>query len=246
MIAIGLASLVYGNDSFLWYTIPLMPGSALLVYLCGLVALASGIGLLLPPYLLRACRILVAYLGLWLVVLKLTSLLASPGEMMRWESCGETMAMLAGALCLLAMHAGEWEKKRVPFLVGERGIRIARYLAVAALVTFGLAHFAYADRTASLVPRWLPFPLFWVYLTGIANITAAAGMLLGFYPRLAATLAAAMLWAFTLLVWIPRVTSAPSDQGNWTEWILSAGIAAGSWLVAETWRGEPWKVRRSF
>lgn len=246
MIAIGLASIIYGNDSFLWYTIPDMPGSATLVYLCGLVALASGIGLFLPDYLLRACRTLVVYLGLWLVVLKVTTLLGSPGEMMRWESCGETMAMLAGALCLLAIHAGEWEKQRVPFLVGDRGIRVARYLLMAALVTFGLAHFAYADRTASLVPRWLPFPLFWVYFTGIANIAAAAGMLLGFYPRLAATLAAAMLWAFTLLVWIPRVMAAPSDQGNWTEWILSAAIASGAWLVAETWRGEPWKSRRSY
>lgn len=83
-------------------------------------------------------------------------------------------------------------------------------------------------------------------ITGIANIAAAAGMLLGFYPRLAATLAAAMLWTFTLLVWIPRVASAPSDQGTWTEWILSAAIAAGAWIVAETWRGEPWKVRRFF
>ena len=126
MIGIGIASLVYGNDSFLWYTIPDMPGSALLVYLCGLVALASGVGLFLPNYLLRACRALVVYLGLWLVVLKLTTLLGSPGEMMRWESCGETMAMLAGAMCLLAVHAGEWEKQRMPILVGARGIRVAR------------------------------------------------------------------------------------------------------------------------
>ena len=246
MIAIGIVSIVYGNDSFIWVLIPDMPGSATLVYLCGLTALASGIGLLLPRYLLLACRVLVAFLLLWLVVLKLTSLLASPGQLVRWESCGETLAILAGALCLLAKNAGEWEKQRVGFAVGENGIRLARYLLIAAVLTFGLAHFAYADMTASLVPRWLPFPHFWAYLTGAASIAAAAGMLLGLYPRLAAVLEAAMLWAFTLLVWIPRVTSTPSDQGNWTEWILSAAIAAGAWLVAETYRGEPWKARRTF
>jgi uncharacterized membrane protein len=246
MIGIGVASIVWGNDSFLWYTIPDMPGSATLVYLCGLVALASGVGLLLPAYLRLACRVLVIYLALWLVVLKLTTLLGAPGELIRWESCGETLAILAGALCLLSANAGDWEKQRVPFVVGERGIRLARYCLIAALITFGLAHFAYADRTASLVPRWFPFAHFWVYLTGIANLAAAAGMLLGVYPRLAATLAAAMLWVFTIFVWIPRLLSTPSEQGNWTEWILSAAIAAGAWLVAETYRSEPWKVRRSF
>jgi uncharacterized membrane protein len=245
IIAIGLVSLVYGNDSFVWVAIPDMPGSATLVYLCGLVLVASGIGLLWSPYLVLACRVLIIFLLAWLVVLKLPTLLASPLEVVRWESCGETLAILAGALCLLATHAGDWEKQRVRFVVGENGIRIARYLLIAALVTFGLAHFAYAGMTASLVPKWLPFPYFWVYLTGAANIAAAAGMLFGFYPRLAANLEALMLWLFTLLVWIPRVTSTPSDQGNWTEWFLSAAIAAGAWLVAETYQGEAWKARRT-
>ena len=231
MIALGIASIIYGNDSFIWVLIPDMPGSATLVYLCGLVLLASGVGLLWSPYLSLACRVLVIFLLLWLMILKLPTLMAKPLELARWESFGETLAILAGALCLLANQQGNREK----------GIRIARYLLIAALPMFGLAHFAYADMTASLVPKWLPFPHFWVYLTGAANIAAAAGMLFGFYPRLAANLEAAMLWLFTLLVWIPRVTTAPSDQGNWTEWILSAAIAAGAWLVAETYRDKPWK-----
>ena len=245
MIAMGLASLVYGNDSFIWVAIPDMPGSATLVYLCGLILLASGIGLLWTPYLLLACRVLGVFLLLWLVVLKLPTLLGAPLQVVRWEGFGETLVILAGVLCLLATHAGDWEKQRVRFVVGDNGIRIARYMLIAAITTFGLAHFAYADMTASLVPRWLPFPHFFAYLTGVASIAAAAGMLFGFYARLAANLEAAMLWLFTLLVWIPRVTSTPSDQGNWTEWFLSAAIAAGAWLVADTYRGEPWKARRT-
>jgi uncharacterized membrane protein len=244
MIAIGAVSMVYGNDSFIWVLIPDMPGSATLVYLCGIVALASGAGLLWEPYLLPACRTLVIFLLLWLVVLKVPYLLGSPFEVVRWESLGETLAILAGALCILATHAGDWEKRRVGFVVGERGIRVARYLLVVALVTFGLAHFAYANMTASLVPRWLPFPHFIAYLTGAASIAAAAGMLFGSYARLATNLEALMLWLFTLLVWIPRVTNAPSDQGNWTEWFLSAAIAAGAWVVADTYRAEPWKAAR--
>jgi uncharacterized membrane protein len=245
MIAIGIVSIIYGNESAVWILIPDMPGSATLVYLCGLVALASGVGLLADRWLLRACRVLVVFLLLWLVVLKATWLLFSPSAMNRWESFGETAAILAGALCLLASHAGDWEKTHASFAVGERGIRIARYLLIAALVTFGLAHFAYLDMTASLVPGWLPFPKAIAALTGAASIAAAAGMLFGFYARMAATLEAVMLWSFTLLVWIPRVTSNPKFQDYWTEWFLSAAIAAGAWIVAETYRAEPWRSRRT-
>ena len=245
MIAIGLISLVYGNSSFIWVAIPDMPGSATLVYLCGLIAIAAGAGLLLKPYLLLACRVLVIFLLLWLVI-KLPYLAGTPGRLANWETCGETLAILAGALCLLATNAGDWEKRNLQFAVGEKGIRIARYLLIAALITFGLAHFAYVDMTAKLVPRWLPFPYALAYLTGAASLAAAAGMLIGVYPRLAANLETVMLWLFTLLVWIPRVSSVPSDQGNWTEWFLSAAIAAGAWVVADTYRDSPWAARRTF
>src|SRR4051812_41398269 len=114
MIAIGLVSLIYGNDSYVWILIPDMPGSATLVYLCGLVAIASGIGLLWRPYLVLACRALTIFLLLWLVVLKLPWLLASPLQVVRWESFGETLAILAGALSLLANHPGDWVKRHLP------------------------------------------------------------------------------------------------------------------------------------
>ena len=85
MMAIGLVTLVYGSSSFIWDAVPDMPGRTLLIYLCGLAALASGAGLLLRPYLLQACRLLVAFLLLWLVLINLPTLLGAPQEMVRWE-----------------------------------------------------------------------------------------------------------------------------------------------------------------
>lgn len=92
----------------------------------------------------------------------------------------------------------------------------------------------------SLVPKWLGFPLGWTYLTGAASIAAAAGMLFAVVPRLAVSLEAAMLWVFTVLVWVPHVAAGPHDEGNWSEGLISAAIAGGAWLVAETYRGVPW------
>lgn len=239
LIGLGMMGLIYGDAASIWDPIPkTFPGRSVVIYLCAVIELGTGIGLLLRTSVTLACRVLVPFLLLWLVLLKLPGLFLAPNVMVRWETFGETAVILAGAWCLFAAHAGDWERRHLKFAVGERGIHAARLLFIAALPMFGLAHFAYHDLTASLVPKWMHFPLGWTYLTGAASLAAAAGMLFGIYPRLAVTLETAMLWIFTVFVWVPRVASNPSDQDNWTEFLISAAIAAGAWLVADTYRSK--------
>ncbi len=241
LAGLGIAGLIYGNSSGIWEPLPKsLPGRSLVMYSCSLVALAGGLALAVRPLTVLACRIVLPFLLLWLVLLKLPPLLLAPQVVVGWESFAETAALSAGGWCLFAAHAGAWERRHLAFAVGESGVRAARALLIAALPMIGVSHFAYHDLTASLVPKWLGFPLGWTYLTGAASLAAAAGMLLGVVPRLAASLEAAMLWTFTLLVWVPRVVSRPHDEGNWSELLISAAIAGGAWLVAGTWRGVPW------
>jgi uncharacterized membrane protein len=243
MIGLGVAGLVYGNSALIWEPIPkTLPGRAAIVYLCSAIEIGTGIGLLFRSSLILACRVLLSFLLLWLVLLKLPALLRAPHIMVNWESFAEVAVPAAGAWCLFAAHGGKWEQQHLKFAVGESGLRAARLLFIAALPMIGLSHFAYTDLTASLVPKWLGFPLFWTYLTGAASLVAAAGMLFGIYPRLAANLEAAMLWIITLLVWVPQVVSVPANQENWAELFISCAIAAGAWLVADTYRGVRWQA----
>ena len=241
LIGLGLIGLIYGNSAEIWEPIPkTLPGRPVMIYLCALIEIGAGIGLLLRPSVILACRALFPFLLLWLALLKLPGLLQAPKVMVSWESFGEVAATSAGGWCLFAAHAGAWEQRHLKLAVGESGIHAARLLLIAALPMIGLSHFVYHDLTASLVPKWMHFPLGWTYLTGAASLAAAAGMLFGVYPRLAANLEAAMLWIITLLVWVPRVASQPTDQGNWSEFFISCAIAAGAWLVADTYRSVPW------
>jgi|SRR5580658_583474 uncharacterized membrane protein len=241
MIGMGIVTLVCGHSVEWWQPIPkAMPGRDLVIYLCAAVLIATGVGLLLRASVALACRFLLPFLLLWLVLLKLPGLLLHPQVIVRWESFGETLALSAGAWCLFAAYARGSAPGRLRFAVDESGIRIARLLLIAALPMFGLAHFAYADLTASLVPKWMHFPLGWTYLTGAASLAAAAGMLFSIYPRLAANLEAVMLWIFTLFVWVPRVIASPKDQDTVAEFFLSWAIAAAAWLVADTYRKVPW------
>ena len=243
MIGLGINALIYGNWSLTWVEIPkAFPGRAAIIYVCGVIALATGIGLLLRTSVTFACRVLLPCMLLWLAFLKLPGVVRHPLQEVRWESFGETAVLTAGAWCLFAAHAGIWERRHLRFAVGESGIRAARLLLIAALPMFGLSHFAYLDNTATLVPKWLGSPVGWAYLTGSASLAAAAGMLFGIYPRLAANLEAAMLWIFTLLVWVPKVAPMPGDEEIWSEFLLSGAIAAGTWLVADTYRSAPWRA----
>jgi uncharacterized membrane protein len=241
VMGLGILGLIYGNSALIWEPIPkALPGRPVIIYLCAVIELATGIGLLLRPSVVLACRVLFPFLLLWLALLKLPALFLTPKVMVSWEAFAEIAATSAGSWCLFASHAGAWERRHLKFAVDESGIRAARLLLIAALPMIGLSHFVYQDLTASLVPKWLHFPLAWTYLTGAASLAAAAGMLFGVFPRLAANLEAAMLWIITLLVWVPRVASVPHDQENWTEFLISCAIASGAWLVADTYRSVPW------
>jgi uncharacterized membrane protein len=241
MIGLGIIGLIYGNSAEIWEPIPkTLPGRPAIIYLCAVLQLGTGIGLLMGLSRILACRVLLPFLLLWTALLKLPAIISAPQVEVNWESFGEMAAISAGGWCLFAAHAGTWEHRNLKFAVGESGIRAARLLLIAALPMIGLSHFVYHDFTASFVPKWLPVPLGWTYLTGTASLAAAAGMLFGIYPRLATNLEAAMLWIITLLVWVPRIGSMPTAQGNWTEFFISCAIAAGTWLVADTYRGVPW------
>lgn len=241
LIGFGVLGLIYGNAAAIWEPIPKsLPARPVIIYLCAVVEIGIGVGLLARPAVIAACRVLVPFLLLWMVFIKFPPVFLAPQVMVNWESLGELLATLAGGWCLFAAHAGGWEQRHLKFAVNDSGIRIARLLLIAALPMIGLSHFVYHDMTASLVPKWMSFSLGWTYLTGTASLAAAAGMLFGIYPRLAANLEAAMLWIITILVWVPRLASTPADQGTSSEFVISCGIATGAWLVAETYRAVPW------
>src|SRR4029077_729705 len=97
----------------------------------------------------------------------------------------ETARLSAVLWCVVFVYAGPLERHHLAFAGGGSGIRAARALLIAALPMIGVSHFVYHRLTASLVPKWMGFPLGWTYLTGAASLAAAAGMLFAGGPRLA-------------------------------------------------------------
>jgi len=245
MIALGVLGLVHGDFALVWQRIPIehLPGRTAIAYACALVELGGGLALLPAATTRGATRVLAVFLLLWLVLLKLPAVVVVPQMEATWLGFGEIAVMFAGTWTLLAQRPGDWERAHVPFAVGERGLRGSRALFIAALPMIGLSHFFYAEQTAAFVPAWLPYPLFWAYLTGTGSLAASLGLLLGVWPRLAATLEAAMLGVITLLVWGPKLLVL--DRTNWTGFFISSAIACGAWIVADGYRDRGWLARRA-
>jgi uncharacterized membrane protein len=239
-IGLGAVGLLYPDFVPLWNPIRAsVPSRQLFVYLGALISVTSGIGLLFHRTAAISARLLLTTLLLWLLLFRLPNFLHEPAFAACW-SVFPLAVMLAAAWVLYVWFATDWDREHLSFISGSNGMRCARVIYGLSLVFFGAAHFIDVRDTLSLIPHWLPTPLFWAYFTGAAFIAAGISTIIGFCARLAVTLSACQIGLFLFLVWIPIIAAGSRDPFHWSETILTGALLTGAWTVTDSYRGTRW------
>ena len=82
---------------------------------------------------------------------------------------------------------------------------VGRILFALPFAVFGLMHFMAAGDMAGMVPSWVPGGVFWVYLTGLALISATVAIIAKKHISLAALLLGILMFVFVLTIHLPMV-----------------------------------------
>jgi uncharacterized membrane protein YphA (DoxX/SURF4 family) len=91
-----------------------------------------------------------------------------------------------------------------------------------------------------MIPAWIPAHLGFAYFTGACHFAAGLGILFGVFPRLAATLEAAMISLFVLLLHIPGAVADPSSRMMWTMVFVATALAGAVWANAASLKSTAW------
>lgn len=96
----------------------------------------------------------------------------------------------------------------------KKVLNVGRWLFPLSFLLYVGLHFGNAEVGSSFVPKWLPFPLFWNYFTGVCVLAFIISCLIGKLDKLAATLMALYVLLMIFLVHIPRAGADPNDMLN--------------------------------
>lgn len=188
-------------------------------------SLAEGVGALL---------LLAAYFITTL--LTVPGIVAAPLTYNSWGNAFEQIALLTGALLILAGFS--------PALKPKTMQRTGRILMGVCSASFALEQAFYLAPTASLVPAWiLPNQMFWAYATTVAFGLAAIALLVNRCSLLAAQLLTAMIALFGLIVWVPAIVAHPHDLTGWSEGAETFAIAGATWILADLLARRPARHR---
>jgi len=107
------------------------------------------------------------------------------------------------------------------------------------MAVFGSEHFTFTANVAALVPRWIPWHTFWVYLVGIAFICAGLSIAALVQARLAAALVGMTMLIFVLVMDIPAAVTHPHNRFFWALALRQLAFGSGALAFAMS----PWSIR---
>ncbi len=144
---------------------------------------------------------------------------------------GAALSMSAAGLALLAIGLLA-AKNDIAHARGIDKIVALTYLCVAVpLAVFGAEHLSSQQSLLALVPRYMPWRMFWVYFVGFALIAASLSIATRRQVRWSGLLLGAMMYLFVAMLHLPGAIAA-GGRIPWTIVFREMSFGGGGWVLA--------------
>lgn len=208
--------------------LPWLPAAPWIAYFFGSVWIACGLGLVFPPTLQMAARILSALLFASTVILELPKYIPQIANISLRTIVLETLSLATFAWLVQGPRA-----------MPEFITRLCRYLLAMSLVVFGVDHFLSLGFIAALLPAWIPWHVFWVAFFGVALISAGLSIGIGLLTRWSAASLGLMFAIWVVTLHLPRVfglyavPGATRNPAEWSSLFIAIAMCGGSWSLLQ-------------
>ena len=148
-----------------------------------------------------------------------------------WSYLAFGLALAIGLVMIFLR--GDWQKARG----WDKLILFGPLFYAAPLAAFGTEHFTLTKAVASIVPRWIPWHLFWAYFVGACFIAAALSLVTKIQAPLAARLLALTFFLFVVLMDAPGWAHNVRDRFGLTLVLRELSFSGGALAMAASLSG---------
>jgi uncharacterized membrane protein len=143
------------------------------------------------------------------------------------------------ALFLIGAYAAKNDSANAPGL--DKIVALTNLCFAIPLAVFGAEHLSLAQSIMNLVPRYLPWRLFWAYFVGCALITASLSISTKIAVRWSGLLFGLMMFLFVAMIHFPGALASYGNRFSWTIVFREMSFGGAGWVLAGSaingWRG---------
>jgi uncharacterized membrane protein YphA (DoxX/SURF4 family) len=235
----GIATIYF--NAYPYYLLPplhfLTPGSAILHYITGTILILVGACIVFekkiwPVSFVFGCVLLLVFCFLYIPYQFIDKHL----QLAEWENAEKELSLATGAFIIAALFSEKIENPIYRFRAKLMNLGFVLYSIP--IISFGILHFKFTKEVSTMVPTWIPFPIFWTYLAGIGLLGSGISIIFKIKTRLIATILGIIIFIWFITIHVPGVmTSSFDDLGSQIVSAFLALIYSGiAFIIAGTAR----------
>lgn len=160
------------------------------------------------------------------------TILAAVSMLLAFSSPVISMCAAGVLLLLIGLWAAKGDVARASGL--DKVVALANLCFAMPLAVFGTEHFALPESIMGLVPKYMPWHLFWTYFVGVALLAASLSIATKIQVRWSGLLFGIMMFLFVAMMDLPVILANVHNRIFWVLLCREPSFGAGGWMLAAT------------